>query len=107
MDMDLATAFEAERAHLVRVAYGQLGSLAEAEDVVQDAWLRLQRVDPEEIRDLRAWLTTAVSRLALDALRSARMRRGGHRGPGAAPPPPGGTRARPPPPGPPRRAPRG
>src|SRR4051794_6702856 len=75
MDMDLATAFEAERAHLVRVAYGQLGSIAEAEDVVQDAWLRLQRVDAEEIRDLRAWLTTTVSRLALDALRSARMRR--------------------------------
>jgi RNA polymerase sigma-70 factor (ECF subfamily) len=72
---ELATAFEEQRAHLVRVAYGQLGSLAEAEDVVQDAWLRLQRVDADEIRDLRAWLTTTVSRLALDALRSARMRR--------------------------------
>src|SRR4051812_8898589 len=81
MDMDLATAFEAERAHLVRVAYGQLGSLAEAEDVVQDAWLRLQRVDPEEIRDLRAWLTTTVSRLALDELRSARARRERYVGP--------------------------
>jgi RNA polymerase sigma-70 factor (ECF subfamily) len=77
----LAEAFEGERAHLVRVAYGQLGSLAEAEDVVQDAWLRLQRVDAEEIRDLRAWLTTTVSRLALDALRSARMRRERYVGP--------------------------
>jgi RNA polymerase sigma-70 factor (ECF subfamily) len=78
---ELATAFEEQRAHLVRVAYGQLGSLAEAEDVVQDAWLRLQRVDPDEIRDLRAWLTTAVSRLALDALRSARVRRERYVGP--------------------------
>jgi RNA polymerase sigma-70 factor (ECF subfamily) len=70
-----AGAFEAQRPHLLRVAYGQLGSLAEAEDVVQEAWLRLQRADAEEIRDLRAWLTTTVSRLALDALRSARARR--------------------------------
>jgi RNA polymerase sigma-70 factor (ECF subfamily) len=77
----LAERFEAERAHLVRVAYGHLGSLAEAEDVVQDAWLRLQRVDPGEIRDLRAWLTTTVSRLALDALRSARVRREAYVGP--------------------------
>jgi RNA polymerase sigma-70 factor (ECF subfamily) len=77
----LADAFEAQRPHLLRVAYGQLGSLAEAEDVVQEAWLRLQRVDPEEVRDLRAWLTTAVNRLALDALRSARMRRERYVGP--------------------------
>jgi RNA polymerase sigma-70 factor, ECF subfamily len=71
----VAEAFEAERARLVRMAYGQLGSLAEAEDVVQDAWLRLERTDVAEIRDLRAWLTTTVSRLALDTLRSARVRR--------------------------------
>jgi RNA polymerase sigma-70 factor (ECF subfamily) len=77
----LADAFEAQRPHLLRVAYGQLGSLAEAEDVVQEAWLRLQRVDAEEVRDLRAWLTTAVNRLALDALRSARMRRERYVGP--------------------------
>ena len=77
----VAEAFEAERARLVRLAYGQLGSLAEAEDVVQDAWLRLQRVDPGEVRDLRAWLTTAVSRLALDTLRSARVRRERYVGP--------------------------
>jgi RNA polymerase sigma-70 factor, ECF subfamily len=52
-----------------------LGSLAEAEDIVQEAWLRLGRVDREEIDDLRAWLTTVVGRLALDALGSARRRR--------------------------------
>jgi RNA polymerase sigma-70 factor, ECF subfamily len=78
---ELATAFEEQRAHLIRVAYGQLGSLAEAEDVVQDAWLRLQRADAGEIRDLRGWLTTTVSRLALDALRSARVRRERYVGP--------------------------
>ena len=78
---ELAASFEEHRAHLVRVAYGQLGSLAEAEDVVQDAWLRLQRADASEIRDLRAWLTTTVSRLALDALRSARTRRERYVGP--------------------------
>jgi RNA polymerase sigma-70 factor (ECF subfamily) len=78
---DLAAAFEAERPHLLRVAYGQLGSLAEAEDVVQDAWLRLQRSRVEEIRDLRGWLTTTVSRLALDTLRSARVRRERYVGP--------------------------
>jgi RNA polymerase sigma-70 factor (ECF subfamily) len=77
----LAEAFEAERARLVRLAYGQLGSIAEAEDVVQDAWLRLERSDVEAIRDLRAWLTTTVSRLALDALRSARVRRERYVGP--------------------------
>jgi RNA polymerase sigma-70 factor, ECF subfamily len=77
----LAERFEAERPGLVRLAYGQLGSLAEAEDVVQDAWLRLQRVDPDELRDLRGWLTTTVSRLALDTLRSARVRREAYVGP--------------------------
>jgi RNA polymerase sigma-70 factor, ECF subfamily len=77
----VAEAFEAERARLVRLAYGQLGSLAEAEDVVQDAWLRLERADASAIRDLRAWLTTTVSRLALDTLRSARVRREQYVGP--------------------------
>jgi RNA polymerase sigma-70 factor (ECF subfamily) len=52
-----------------------LGSLAEAEDIVQEAWLRLGRAEREEIDDLRAWLTTVVGRLALDALGSARRRR--------------------------------
>jgi RNA polymerase sigma-70 factor (ECF subfamily) len=77
----LADAFEAQRPHLLRVAYGQLGSIAEAEDVVQEAWLRLQRAGGEDVRDLRAWLTTTVNRLALDALRSARMRRERYVGP--------------------------
>jgi RNA polymerase sigma-70 factor (ECF subfamily) len=72
---DLAADFEALRPQLTRVAYGILGSLAEAEDIVQEAWLRLGRVDPAEIEDLRAWLTTVVGRLALDALGSARRRR--------------------------------
>lgn len=72
---DLASAFEAERPRLTRVAYGILGSISEAEDVVQEAWLRLERTDAGEIEDLRAWLTTVVGRLALDALGSARRRR--------------------------------
>jgi RNA polymerase sigma-70 factor (ECF subfamily) len=72
---NLATEFEALRPQLTRVAYGMLGSLAEAEDVVQEAWLRLERSDPDGIEDLRAWLTTVVGRLALDALGSARRRR--------------------------------
>jgi RNA polymerase sigma-70 factor (ECF subfamily) len=78
----LADAFEAHRPHLVRVAYATLGSIAEAEDVIQDAWLRLQRLpNPDEIRDLRAWLTRTVGRLALDTLNSARVRREGYLGP--------------------------
>jgi RNA polymerase sigma-70 factor (ECF subfamily) len=72
---DLAAEFEALRPQLTRVAYGMLGSLAEAEDVVQEAWLRLGRADRTAIDDLRAWLTTVVGRLALDALGSARRRR--------------------------------
>jgi RNA polymerase sigma-70 factor, ECF subfamily len=75
MSDDLATEFEALRPQLTRVAYGMLGSLAEAEDIVQEAWLRLGRADRAEIDDLRAWLTTVVGRLALDALGSARRRR--------------------------------
>lgn len=75
-DARLTAAFTAERARLVRVAYATLGSLSEAEDVVQEAWVRLERVeDPEAIRVPAAWLTTTVSRLALDALGSARARR--------------------------------
>jgi RNA polymerase sigma-70 factor (ECF subfamily) len=74
-ERDLAARFETLRPQLTRVAYGILGSLAEAEDVVQEAWLRLGRTDPAAIDDLRAWLTTVVGRLALDALGSARRRR--------------------------------
>jgi len=72
---ELASEFERLRPHLTRVAYGILGSLGEAEDVVQEAWLRLQRADAAEIEDMRAWLTTVVGRLALDALGTARRRR--------------------------------
>jgi RNA polymerase sigma-70 factor (ECF subfamily) len=72
----LSAAFESHRAHLLRVAYSTLGSVADAEDVVQEAWLRLARLeDPGEIEDLRAWLTRVVGRLALDALRRARSAR--------------------------------
>jgi RNA polymerase sigma-70 factor (ECF subfamily) len=67
--------FEALRPHLLRLAYSQMGSLDEAEDVVQEAWLRLQRTDRAAIADLRGWLTTVVGRLSLDLLRSARVRR--------------------------------
>lgn len=77
----LAAAFERERPYLRRIAYGTLGSLAEADDVVQEAWLRLQRADAGQILDLRAWLTTVVGRLALDALSSARSRRERYVGP--------------------------
>jgi RNA polymerase sigma-70 factor, ECF subfamily len=72
---DRVAAFQALRPRLQRVAYATLGSVAEAEDVVQEAWLRLERQPPGAIRDLPAWLTTVVSRLALDALTSARSRR--------------------------------
>jgi RNA polymerase sigma-70 factor (ECF subfamily) len=72
---ELAQAFEAQRPRLVRLAYATTGSLAEAEDCVQEAWLRLRRVpDPGSIRDLRAWLTTTVSRLALGSARARRER---------------------------------
>ena len=73
--------FERLRPQLLRLAYSQLGSLSEAEDVVQEAWLRLQRTDQEAIEDLRAWLTTVVGRLSLDAMRSARVRREQYIGP--------------------------
>ncbi len=79
---ELTQAFEAHRPRLVRLAYATLGSVAEAEDCVQEAWLRLHGIpDPGAIRDLGAWLTTVVSRLALDALGSARARRERYVGP--------------------------
>jgi Sigma-70 region 2 len=58
-----------------RLAYNHLGSVGDAEDVVQEAWLRLERAGGAEIGDLRAWLSTTVARLAIDALTSARARR--------------------------------
>ena len=71
----LAERFEEHRPHLRAVAYRMLGSLGEAEDAVQDAWLRLSRADTSEVENLRAWLTTVVARVALNTLRSRRTRR--------------------------------
>ncbi|MBE3012522.1 RNA polymerase sigma factor SigJ [Microbispora sp. NEAU-D428] len=77
--------FQAMRPRLLGVAYGLLGSLDEAEDVVQDAWLRLRSSRAsdggDEIRDVTGWLVVTVSRLALDVLRSARHRREEYVGP--------------------------
>ncbi|KJS59305.1 sigma-70 family RNA polymerase sigma factor [Streptomyces rubellomurinus] len=71
----LADGFEAERAQLRSVAYRMLGSVAEAEDAVQEAWLRLERSDVSEVRNLGAWLTTVVGRICLDQLRSRASRK--------------------------------
>ncbi len=79
--MSVAERFAEARPRLLRLAYSQLGDLGEAEDVVQEAWLRLERTGAESIDDLDAWLTTVVGRLALDTLRSARVRREAYVGP--------------------------
>jgi RNA polymerase sigma-70 factor (ECF subfamily) len=71
----LAREFEAQRPRLRAVAYRMLGSLSEAEDAVQDAWLRLSRTDADEVENLAAWLTTVVARVALNMLRSRKTRR--------------------------------
>jgi RNA polymerase sigma-70 factor, ECF subfamily len=71
----LAEQFEEHRTHLRAVAYRMLGSVAEADDAVQEAWLRLARSDTSEVASLRAWLTTVVSRVCLDFLRSRKSRR--------------------------------
>ncbi|MFF4488134.1 RNA polymerase sigma factor SigJ [Streptomyces sp. NPDC001544] len=71
----LADRFQEQRGRLKAVAYRMLGSLAEAEDAVQEAWLRLGRTDPDEIRNLGGWLTTVVGRVCLDMLRSRAARR--------------------------------
>ncbi|MFC8343103.1 RNA polymerase sigma factor SigJ [Streptomyces sp. NPDC057280] len=71
----LADRFEECRPHLKAVAYRMLGSLAEAEDAVQEAWLKLGRTDADEIRNLGGWLTTVVGRVCLDMLRSRTTRR--------------------------------
>src|SRR4030088_3064241 len=71
----LAEQFEENRGHLRGVAYRMLGSLSEAEDAVQECWLRLSRSDTEKLENLRAWLTTVVARVCLDMLRSRKSRR--------------------------------
>jgi RNA polymerase sigma factor (sigma-70 family) len=71
----LAQRFEAHRAHLRAVAYRMLGSVAEVDDVVQDAWFRLARSDTSAVDNLGGWLTTVVARLCLDALRTRKARK--------------------------------
>jgi len=71
----LAEKFEADRSRLRGVAYRMLGSLPEAEDAVQEAWLRLSRADASGVDNLSAWLTTVTSRVCLDMLRSRKSRR--------------------------------
>lgn len=71
----LANTFEAHRKHLQAVAYRLLGSWSEAEDAVQEAWLRLSRADGSGIENMGGWLTTVVSRVCLDMLRSRKSRR--------------------------------
>src|SRR4051794_33054896 len=74
-DEALAREFEGHRPHLRAVAHRMLGSLSEADDAVQEAWLRLHRSDVGRIDNLGGWLTTVVSRVCLDALRSRTSRR--------------------------------
>jgi RNA polymerase sigma-70 factor (ECF subfamily) len=95
----LALEFEAHRAHLRDVAYRVLGSASDADDAVQETWLRLSRTDVSDVLNLRAWLTTVVSRVALNMLES----RGTRREDMSAEPPepaPDGPRTSAPPPGP-------
>jgi RNA polymerase sigma factor (sigma-70 family) len=70
----LAEQFESHRGHLRGVAYRMLGSISEADDAIQEAWLRLSRTDATEIENLRAWLTTVVARVSLNVLRSRKTR---------------------------------
>ncbi len=71
----LAERFEAHRTHLRAVAYRMLGSLGEADDAVQEAWLHLSRADTSAVQNLGGWLTTVVARVCLDMLRARRSRR--------------------------------
>src|SRR5687768_3081595 len=71
----LADQFETNRDHLQGVAFRVLGSLSEANDAVQEAWLRLSRTDADEIENLGGWLTTVVARICLDMLRSRKAER--------------------------------
>ena len=71
----LADRFEEHRGHLRAVAYRMLGSLSEADDAVQESWLRLSRADTSDVENLGGWLTTVVGRVCLDMLRSRTSRR--------------------------------
>src|SRR6476619_359875 len=75
-DLDwLAERFEAHRSYLRGIAFRMLGSLAEADDAIQEAWIRLSRTDASHVDNLRAWLTTVVGRVCLNMLRSRKTRR--------------------------------
>ena len=87
----LTEQFERNRNHLRRVAYRMLGSQAEADDAVQEAWLRLARSDSGEIANLSGWLTTVVARVCLDMLRGRKSRREDPMGPDVPEPTVGGT----------------
>ena len=87
----LAESFEQSRAHLRAVAYRMLGSLTEAEDAVQEAWLRLARSGSGEVENLEGWLTTVVARVCLDMLRSRKARPEEPLAPGAPEPAAGGN----------------
>jgi RNA polymerase sigma factor (sigma-70 family) len=76
----LAERFEASRVHLRSVAYRMLGSMSDAEDAVQETWLRLSRTDTTGVENLSGWLTTVVARVSLDMLRSRTSRREEHFG---------------------------
>src|SRR5262245_15272498 len=71
----LAEQFEEHRPHVRAVAYRMLGSVSEAEDAVQEAWIRLSRTDVSGVDNLRGWLTTVVARVCLDMLRTRTSRR--------------------------------
>ena len=67
--------FELHRAHLEAIAYRMLGSIGEAQDAVQEAWLRLNRSESEAVANMGGWLTTVVGRVCLDMLRARQARR--------------------------------
>src|SRR6187401_1769894 len=71
----LAEQFETHRPHVRAVAYRMLGSVSEAEDAAQEAWIRLSRTDVSGVDNLRGWLTTVVARVCLDMLRTRASRR--------------------------------
>lgn len=81
MSNEMVTEFEQHRGRLTGLAYRLTGTLADAEDAVQEAWLRLAEADYASVRDLGAWLTTVTSRLCLDRMRSAAARREQYVGP--------------------------
>src|SRR5689334_13460166 len=74
----MAGQFEEHREHLRGVAYRMLGSVSDADDAVQEAWLRISRAEAGDVVNLRAWLTTVVARISLNMLRSRDTRREDH-----------------------------